>query len=486
MPEFHSLAPTPLCHLLGCRHPLILAGMGGVARAELAAAVSGFGGFGFLGMVREPLALIEREVAQVRRLTAQPFGVNLIPAGTARALLRSQVDLCIALGVPAVELFWDIDEWVVDRLRSAGITVVHQVGSAKDALHAQAAGAHAVIAQGVEAGGHVWGRQPLAPLLDEVLGCVSVPVAAAGGLADGRDVGRVLAQGAQAAVLGTALMATTESFAHEVHKQRLVSGKAVDTLLTEDFHVNWPPHAAVRVLPNAVTRGERGDPFTSAAQVIGDEEGRPVYLFSTDSPLRSMTGELETMALYAGKGIDRIAAIVPAAERLQQILAGAAAHLRLVGNAAQPLASPVCYADEVQQSERTPVVAALQGLLARERALAQLLFESRARTPETALHQCVASMLQEQTKACGVLARCLRALDAQPDSAQSGLYAQGLVIPDLQGRLRWLTGVRHEMAQQWRALASRLDGSCALACTEVTHLYEAAMAQADIWADLDS
>ncbi|MGB6114461.1 MAG: nitronate monooxygenase, partial [Comamonas sp.] len=177
MARTHALAATPLCELLGCRHPLILAGMGGVARSELVAAVSAFGGFGILGMVREPLALIEREVARVRALTDRPFGVNLIPSGTAHALLRSQVDLCIALRVPVVELFWDIDEDVIDRLRAAGITVVHQVGTVHEALHAQAAGAHAIIAQGVEAGGHVRGRQPLLRLLPEVLGCVDVPVA---------------------------------------------------------------------------------------------------------------------------------------------------------------------------------------------------------------------------------------------------------------------------------------------------------------------
>ncbi|MBP8138030.1 MAG: nitronate monooxygenase, partial [Alicycliphilus sp.] len=89
-----TLSPTPLCQLLGCRLPLLLAGMGGVSRHELVAAVTEAGGFGFLGMVREPLALIEREVAQLRARTSQPFGVNLIPAGTPAALLQSQVDLC--------------------------------------------------------------------------------------------------------------------------------------------------------------------------------------------------------------------------------------------------------------------------------------------------------------------------------------------------------------------------------------------------------
>ena len=110
----HDAPPaTPLCRLLGCRLPLMLAGMGGVSRSELVAAVTEAGGFGFLGMVREPLALIEREVAQVRQRTALPFGVNLIPAATPAPLLRAQVDLLIALQVPVVSLFWDVDAGVI-------------------------------------------------------------------------------------------------------------------------------------------------------------------------------------------------------------------------------------------------------------------------------------------------------------------------------------------------------------------------------------
>ncbi|MBS0508086.1 MAG: nitronate monooxygenase, partial [Proteobacteria bacterium] len=188
-----------------------------------------------------------------------------------------------------------------------------------------------LIAQGVEAGGHVRGRQPLDALLADVLAATPLPVAAAGGLADGRDVARVLALGAQAAVLGTALIATQESFAHDYHKRRLVAARASDTLLTEEFHVNWPPHAAVRVLRNSVTRGERGDPFAAVPAtgrtVIGEEEGRPIHLFSTDSPLRSMTGDFEAMALYAGQGVDRITDVQPAGDCVRRIAAEAAAYV---------------------------------------------------------------------------------------------------------------------------------------------------------------
>ena len=106
------------------------------------------GGFGFLGMVREPLALIRTEVERVRQRTDRPFGVNLIPAATDPQLLREQVALCIALRVPVVSLFWDVQHAVIARLREAGIVVVHQVGSATEALLAQEAGAQALIAQG--------------------------------------------------------------------------------------------------------------------------------------------------------------------------------------------------------------------------------------------------------------------------------------------------------------------------------------------------
>lgn len=317
-----------MCDLLGCEIPLVLAGMGGVARSELVGAVTGAGGFGFLGMVREPVMLIREEVKKVRARTERKFGVNLIPAATDPDLLHAQIDACIEMRVPVVCLFWALSAGVVRRLREAGVIVVCQVGSVPEAREAEAAGAQVLIVQGREAGGHVRGLQPLLALLPEVLSAARVPVLAAGGLSEGADVADVMALGAQGAVLGTAMIATHESFAHAVHKQRIVEAGADDTTLTEAFHINWPPHARVRVLRNSVTRGEHGDPFDGRRSVIGEEEGRPIYLFSTDSPLRSMTGDFEAMALYAGKGVGRIDAVIGARERLQRIAADAVVALR--------------------------------------------------------------------------------------------------------------------------------------------------------------
>jgi nitronate monooxygenase len=313
---------TPVCDLLGVAHPIVLAGMGGVARAELVAAVSNAGGFGFLGMVREKPSLIRDQIAEVRSLTTRPFGVNLIPAATPPELLEAELQVVLQEKVSAVTLFWDLNAPLVTRLKQAGVAVFCQVGTAAEAAAAAHAGADVLIAQGVEAGGHVRDVVPLATLLADIAARrLSPPVLAAGGLADGRDVAAAMRQGAQGAVLGTAFLATRESFAHDFHKQRIVAAKPGETLRTGIFHINWPPGAAVRVLPNSVTRGERGDPWSGARRLIGHEEGRPIYLFSTDSPQRNMTGDFEAMALYAGEGAGRLMTIPTAAERLAGIVA---------------------------------------------------------------------------------------------------------------------------------------------------------------------
>lgn len=324
MTEPHpSALRTAVCGLLGCDYPIVLAGMGGVARSELALAVTQAGGFGFLGMVREPPELIRREVEAMRRGTPKPFGVNIIPSATEPALLEAQVETCLDLRVPVVTLFWDLRPDLVRRFREARTVVVCQVGTAEEGRAAQQAGADILIAQGVEAGGHVRGTVPLRRLLSELAPSCPVPVLAAGGMVDGSDLVEALNCGAQGIVIGTAFLAAPESFAHEYHKQRIVAARAEDTILTDMFHINWPIGAPVRVLKNSATRGERGDPF-GPWSIIGDEEGRPIYLFSTDSPSRVMTGDFEAMALYAGQGVGRIDAILPAGDRVARIVAEAA------------------------------------------------------------------------------------------------------------------------------------------------------------------
>ncbi|WOD27036.1 nitronate monooxygenase [Alloalcanivorax xenomutans] len=325
---------TPLCDHLGCAFPILLAGMGGVARHRLAAAVCRAGGFGVLGMVREPVERISAEVDALRRLTDKPFAINLIPAATENAQLHQQVRTCLTLQVPFVVLFWDVDTALVRHLVSEGIRVIHQVGSTWDAELAIDAGAEIIIAQGWEAGGHVRGHIGTLSLLAELVPACPVPVVASGGIANGRSLVAALALGAQGASIGSAFLVTEEANAHPHHQQRLIQAGAGDTVHCRDFTRNWHEPAPVRVLRNRVTRGEYDDlRQANISEIIGEQDGQPVYLFSTDSPLADARGELDDMALYAGQSCGQLHQILTAEQRLNRIIEEAAETLtRLTGN----------------------------------------------------------------------------------------------------------------------------------------------------------
>ena len=330
---------TQLCDLLGCDVPVLLAGMGGVAHWDLAAAVANAGGYGMLGMVREPVSLIRQEVTALRAATSRPFAVNVIPSATESGLLEAQISCCLELAVPAFTFFWDVVPRVVERVKQAGAQVLHQVGTVEAARIAEAAGADVLIAQGVEAGGHVHGRRPTFDLTAGILEQTALPVVASGGLGTGADLARALQMGAAGIQCGTAFLATEESFAHPYHKGRVVLAGAGDTVLTDVFVLNWPKGAAVRVLQNSVTRALDGaylghDPDLLPRETIAWDNGQPLLRFSTDSPMRGTTGDLAAMALYAGEGVAGVRSIVPAAVRLAEIVDGARAILSRQGEGA--------------------------------------------------------------------------------------------------------------------------------------------------------
>lgn len=320
--------PTPLCTLLGCRYPILQAGMGGVARAELVAAVAEAGAYGFLGMVRESPELIAREIDAVRARTDRPFGVNLIPAATDPSLLAAELAVCFEKKVHSLCFFWDVHRDVVSRAKAAGCLVLYQIGSVADARAAVGAGADVVIAQGVEAGGHVRGVVSSLVLLPQVVRAVSVPVVGSGGFGSGESLVAALALGAQGIHCGTAFLATRESFAHVYHKERVVAAEAEDTVYTDAFAINWPRDSPVRVLANSVTdelgHGLLGhSPEEFSRVVIADEDGRSIYKFSTDSPLRTTTGELERLALYAGQIAGSIDTVPSAGARIEEMVRSA-------------------------------------------------------------------------------------------------------------------------------------------------------------------
>lgn len=326
MTNLHPALQTPLLKILGCELPILLAGMGGVARHELAAAVSRAGGFGVLGMVREPVELIRAEIAALRRATDKRFAVNLIPAATNAALLKAQVNACLALHVPAMVLFWEVDTPLVRHLKEEGVQVIHQVGNQKDADNALAAGADVLIVQGHEAGGHVRGTTSIFSLLPQIASQSPVPVVASGGIGNGRALVAALALGAQGVSLGTALLATNEANAHDYHKQRVLQANADDTIYTTRFNRNWHEAAPVRVLGNDVLAGRYDN--AERDTVIGQQDNQPVYLFSTDSPLKGAIGNIEDMAIYCGQSCGQIHQQYSAGERIVRILLEAQETLR--------------------------------------------------------------------------------------------------------------------------------------------------------------
>lgn len=323
---------TPLCDLLGCRVPILLAGMGGVARAELAAAVAKAGGYAMLGMVRESPDLIEAEIRAYRAATDRPFAVNVIPSATDPALLQAQIRRCLDLNVRAFTFFWDVMPEVVAQVKRAGCLVLHQVGTVDAARQAEAAGADVLITQGMEAGGHVHGRLGAFALAEAVLDRARVPVVVSGGIGSGRGLAAALALGAEGVQCGTAFLATTEAWAHDYHKRRVAEAEGADTVLTDVFVLNWPKGAAVRVIGNSITDalGETlmgHDPATLPREPIAEDSGQPLLRYSTDSPMRHTTGALEQMALYAGQGVGLVRDVVPAAERLARMVQEAEACL---------------------------------------------------------------------------------------------------------------------------------------------------------------
>ncbi|MGC1167019.1 MAG: nitronate monooxygenase [Solirubrobacterales bacterium] len=229
---------------IGVAAPVVQAGMGGgLSRHELAAAVSEAGGLGTIAV--NGAGAIARELAAARRLTARPLAVNLLLPFARRGWFEaaSRADVVVTF-------------WGAPRRRVPGIWI-HQCGSVAEALAAQAAGADAVIVQGVEAGGHVRGTTPALELLQQVRAALPAdyPLLLAGGIAARDDVRQALEQGAVAAVAGTRFLLSEESRAHPAYRQRLL--EAEETVLTELFGAGWPaPH---RVVANAATAHWLGD-----------------------------------------------------------------------------------------------------------------------------------------------------------------------------------------------------------------------------------
>jgi NAD(P)H-dependent flavin oxidoreductase YrpB (nitropropane dioxygenase family) len=322
---------TAFTRLFGIEYPIVSAGMGGVAGADLAAAVSEAGGLGTIGVAGLPPEARHAEIATARKKTPKPLAVNLLVP-----FLRP--DMLEALAkepIHAVTMFWGEPAEHIPRCKSLGLKVIWQCGSAEEAAAAKKAGADAIIAQGFEAGGHVRGvvtSLALVPAVRDAIG--DLPMAAAGGFADGRGLAAALALGADAAVFGTRFLASEECAAHPEYKRRVVAARADQTVHTKLFDVEWPD-AAHRVLRTKLVEqweragsppsGKRPGEGEIVAQMRMGEQAVELKRYSVFPPATNVEGDLDSLPFYAGESVNLVNEIRPAAEIVRAIASEAEA-----------------------------------------------------------------------------------------------------------------------------------------------------------------
>lgn len=219
---------TKITELLNIKYPLFQGGMAWVADAKLAAAVSNAGGLGLIGAAAAPGEVVEAMIKECKSLTDKPFGVNvMLMSPFAEDVAR----ICAEQKVAVVTTGAGNPGKYMEMWKAAGIKVIPVVPSASLAKRMERAGADAVVAEGTESGGHI-GEVTTMALLPSVVDAVSIPVIAAGGIADARGVVAAFALGAQAVQCGTIFVCADESPAHENFKNLIVDAKETDTLVT--------------------------------------------------------------------------------------------------------------------------------------------------------------------------------------------------------------------------------------------------------------
>lgn len=326
-----------LTERLGLQLPIVQAGLGGgLARAELAAAVSRAGGLGTVAIL--PPARMGAELRRARELApGRPVAANLLMPFTRRA----HVEQVIAAGADAAVLFFGFEGDLVRRLRGAGIFVLHQVGTAEQARRALADGADGLIAQGLQAGGHLlaerdtWEFLPVALQIAE-----GRPVLAAGGIHDAAGVARALAVGAAGVACGTRFLLTEECAAHPLYKSHVLGAtRTIDTLL---FGFGWA--ARHRVAENAATarwctRREQGPRVLTWVNQLAEPLSRRMPLSALPlaprtqrlalpfySPAPALAGmpdrTVDVAPLYVGQCAADIHEVIPAAQAVAQLARG--------------------------------------------------------------------------------------------------------------------------------------------------------------------
>lgn len=219
---------TEITKLLGIQYPVIQGGMAWVAEHNLAAAVSNAGGLGIIGAASAPPEIVRQEIRKCKELTDKPFGVNVM-------LLNPNAEevakIVVEEGVRVVTTGAGNPSKYMELWKNAGVKVIPVVASVAMAKLMERAGADAVVAEGMESGGHI-GSATTMTLVPQVADAVQIPVIAAGGIGDGRGLAAALLLGAAAVQMGTRFVVASESIVHDNYKQKIIKAKDIDSEIT--------------------------------------------------------------------------------------------------------------------------------------------------------------------------------------------------------------------------------------------------------------
>ena len=314
-----TMITTALTRLFDLTHPIVLGPMGGVAGGALAAAVSNAGGLGLVGGGYGDADWLRTELAIVRAGTTRAWGAGLITWSATRAVL----DQVLAAQPHAVVLSFIDPRPFGAVIKAAGCKLICQVQDLATAALAREAGADLIVAQGSEGGGHGAGRGTLALVPAVVDAVVPIPVLAAGGIADGRDLAAALMLGAQGALIGTRFYASDEALGSPRARDHIVAARGDDTTRTRVFDIvrgyHWPAPYTGRSLNNT---------FMARWQGREDELARALPAAADAFFAAQRAEDFDTAMVWAGEAVDLIHDVSPAAQIVARISAEAEQQLR--------------------------------------------------------------------------------------------------------------------------------------------------------------
>jgi len=303
-----AFSDNRITRLLGCDYPLVQGGMAWVADASLAAAVSNGGGLGIIAAANMPPDLLEIQLQKVRTLTDKPFGVNIMLMSPT---VDQVIDLVAGYRVPIVTTGAGSPGKVIEILKPLGTIIVPVIASVAQAKRVEKQGADAVVAEGMEAGGHI-GELTTMVLIPQIVDSVEIPVIAAGGIADGRGVAGRKAFGAEGVQVGTRFICCEESTVHRAYKEAVLNARDRSNVVTGRF-TGHP----VRCLKNKLT--SKFEELEKSGATVEEYE----RLGAGKLRAAVVDGDVEWGSVMAGQSAALVNDILPAAEIITELFSGA-------------------------------------------------------------------------------------------------------------------------------------------------------------------